>query len=156
LLIAAADFADDKMTRHIRGKFAGPKANTGTVTHDVENGKNVLMVSEDFTGSGQAGSALAGYRLQRQRLLAPTFPHQRRRGESQDHAAELIPRPFLLKRKGENSMCCTGSLVASDHDVFHALIISCAFSRIVRFCSIRYVRSIRLQKSFCFISLLMD
>ena len=29
-------------------KFEGPKANTGTVTHTVENGKSVLRVSADF------------------------------------------------------------------------------------------------------------
>ena len=29
-------------------KFAGPKANTGTVTHTVENGKGILRVSADF------------------------------------------------------------------------------------------------------------
>lgn len=49
LLVAAiSSFAGDKMMSHTSGKFAGPKANTGTVTHSVENGKNVLMVSEDF------------------------------------------------------------------------------------------------------------
>ena len=29
-------------------KFEGPKANTGTVTHTVENGKGILRVSADF------------------------------------------------------------------------------------------------------------
>jgi hypothetical protein len=29
-------------------KFEGPKANTGTVTHSVENGKSILRVSADF------------------------------------------------------------------------------------------------------------
>jgi hypothetical protein len=29
-------------------KFEGPKANTGTVTYSVENGKNILRVSADF------------------------------------------------------------------------------------------------------------
>lgn len=29
-------------------KFQGPKANTGTVTYSVENGKNILRVSADF------------------------------------------------------------------------------------------------------------
>ena len=42
-------FASDKMGSHTSGKFAGPKANTGTVTHSVENGKNILAVSADFT-----------------------------------------------------------------------------------------------------------
>jgi len=29
-------------------KFEGPKANSGTVTHTVENGKSILRVSADF------------------------------------------------------------------------------------------------------------
>lgn len=29
-------------------KFEGPKANTGTVTHTVENGQSILRVSADF------------------------------------------------------------------------------------------------------------
>ena len=29
-------------------KFEGPKANTGTVTHTVENGKSILRVSANF------------------------------------------------------------------------------------------------------------
>lgn len=33
---------------HTSSKFAGPKANTGTVTHTVENGKSILRVSADF------------------------------------------------------------------------------------------------------------
>ncbi len=33
---------------HTSSKFAGPKANTGTVTHSVENGKSILRVSADF------------------------------------------------------------------------------------------------------------
>lgn len=48
LLAAVNVFAGDKMMKHTSGKFTGPKANTGTVTHLVENGKNVLMVSDDF------------------------------------------------------------------------------------------------------------
>jgi hypothetical protein len=48
LLAAMNVFAGDKMTKHTSGKFAGPKANTGTVTHFVANGKNVLEVSVDF------------------------------------------------------------------------------------------------------------
>jgi hypothetical protein len=42
--------------RHVRGgveahtsmKFTGAKANTGTVTHSVMNGRNVLTLSADF------------------------------------------------------------------------------------------------------------
>jgi hypothetical protein len=33
---------------HTSMKFAGAKANTGTVTHSVVNGKNVLTLSNDF------------------------------------------------------------------------------------------------------------
>jgi len=33
---------------HTSGQFQGPKANTGTVTHTVENGKSILRVSADF------------------------------------------------------------------------------------------------------------
>ncbi|MFN0105628.1 MAG: hypothetical protein ACKV2U_26525 [Bryobacteraceae bacterium] len=33
---------------HMSGKFAGPKANTGTVSHSTENGKSILRVSADF------------------------------------------------------------------------------------------------------------
>jgi hypothetical protein len=33
---------------HTSGQFQGPKANTGTVTHSVENGKSILRVSNDF------------------------------------------------------------------------------------------------------------
>ena len=33
---------------HTSVKFAGSKANTGTVTHSVVNGKNVLTLSADF------------------------------------------------------------------------------------------------------------
>lgn len=33
---------------HVSQKFAGAKANTGTVTHTLTNGKNVLTLSADF------------------------------------------------------------------------------------------------------------
>lgn len=33
---------------HTSAKFEGAKANTGTVTHSVANGKNVLTLSADF------------------------------------------------------------------------------------------------------------
>jgi hypothetical protein len=33
---------------HTSAKFEGAKANTGTVTHTVENGKSILRVSADF------------------------------------------------------------------------------------------------------------
>jgi len=33
---------------HTSSKFEGPKANTGTVMHSIENGKSILRVSADF------------------------------------------------------------------------------------------------------------
>ena len=33
---------------HTSGQFQGPKANTGTVSHSIENGKSILRVSSDF------------------------------------------------------------------------------------------------------------
>ena len=33
---------------HTSSKFEGAKANKGTVTHTVQNGKNVLTLSDDF------------------------------------------------------------------------------------------------------------
>jgi len=47
LLVTANSFAA-KMEMHTSSKFEGPKANTGTVTHYVENGKSMLKVSDDF------------------------------------------------------------------------------------------------------------
>jgi len=49
LLAATSVFADDM---HTSSKFAGPKANTGTVTHSVVDGKNVLTLSDDFKVPG--------------------------------------------------------------------------------------------------------
>ena len=37
-----------RMDEHTSSQFQGPKANTGTVTHYVENGKSMLRVSADF------------------------------------------------------------------------------------------------------------
>src|SRR5436305_9428610 len=37
-----------KMDVHTSSQFQGPKANTGTVSHSVENGKSMLRVSDDF------------------------------------------------------------------------------------------------------------
>jgi hypothetical protein len=45
LLAATSAFAD---STHTSSKFAGPKANTGTVTHSVVDGKNILTLSDDF------------------------------------------------------------------------------------------------------------
>jgi len=44
-LLAANAFADES---HTSTKFQGPKANTGTVSHTVKDGKNVLTLSDDF------------------------------------------------------------------------------------------------------------
>ena len=46
-LLVTATFAA-KMETHTSSKFEGPKANTGTVSHWVENGKSMLKVSDDF------------------------------------------------------------------------------------------------------------
>jgi hypothetical protein len=48
-LLAASAFADDT---HTSRKFQGPKANTGTVTHAVRDGKNILTLSDDFKVPG--------------------------------------------------------------------------------------------------------
>jgi len=50
LLLLTASFAAavDRSAQHTSNMFAGPKANTGTVTHLYENGKSILRVSEDF------------------------------------------------------------------------------------------------------------
>jgi len=37
-----------KMEMHTSSQFQGAKANTGTVSHFVENGKSMLKVSDDF------------------------------------------------------------------------------------------------------------
>jgi hypothetical protein len=47
LACASASFAQGNRS-HMSSKFEGPKANTGTVTHTVENGKSILRVSADF------------------------------------------------------------------------------------------------------------
>ena len=47
LLVTVNSFAA-KMNMHTSSQFQGPKANTGTVTHYVENGKAMLKVSDDF------------------------------------------------------------------------------------------------------------
>jgi hypothetical protein len=47
LLVTVNSFAA-KMDVHTSSQFQGPKANTGTVTHYVENGKSMLRVSDDF------------------------------------------------------------------------------------------------------------
>ena len=37
-----------KVESQTSGPFQGPKANTGTVSHSIENGKSILRVSADF------------------------------------------------------------------------------------------------------------
>jgi hypothetical protein len=46
LVTASVSFAASGT--HMSSKFEGPKANTGTVTHSIENGKSILRVSADF------------------------------------------------------------------------------------------------------------
>jgi hypothetical protein len=48
-LLLANAFADET---HTSTKFQGAKANTGTVTHSVVDGKNVLTLSADFKVPG--------------------------------------------------------------------------------------------------------
>src|SRR5215468_3255402 len=48
-LLAANTLADES---HTSTKFQGPKANTGTVTHTVKDGKNILTLSDDFKVPG--------------------------------------------------------------------------------------------------------
>ena len=43
--VAGQVFADET---HVSSKFQGAKANTGTVTHTVKDGKNILTLSDDF------------------------------------------------------------------------------------------------------------
>src|SRR5437870_10550701 len=45
LLVATSAWAADT---HTSTKFEGAKANKGTVTHAVQNGKNILTLSDDF------------------------------------------------------------------------------------------------------------
>ena len=48
-LVTGTAFADET---HTSTKFQGPKANTGTVTHAVRDGKNILTLSDDFKVPG--------------------------------------------------------------------------------------------------------
>jgi hypothetical protein len=47
-LTAGAALAEHNAEHHKSSMFAGPKANTGTVSHLRENGKSILRVSTDF------------------------------------------------------------------------------------------------------------
>ena len=48
MIVASVTIAAAGGGSHTSAKFEGPKANTGTVTHTVENGKSILRVSADF------------------------------------------------------------------------------------------------------------
>lgn len=47
LLVSGLAFAADQ-SRHTSGMFAGPKANTGTVSHFYEGNQSMLRVSDGF------------------------------------------------------------------------------------------------------------
>lgn len=48
LVTTGVSFAAKNAGPQTSSKFEGSKANTGTVTHTVENGKSILRVSADF------------------------------------------------------------------------------------------------------------
>src|SRR5947209_11240499 len=48
LCAASVSFAAKSGETHTSSMFQGPKANTGTVSHSIENGKSILRVSADF------------------------------------------------------------------------------------------------------------
>jgi hypothetical protein len=48
LCAASVSFAAKSGETHTSSMFQGPKANTGTVMHSIENGKSILRVSADF------------------------------------------------------------------------------------------------------------
>jgi len=48
LCTASVSFAANLGDVHTSARFQGPKANTGTVMHSVENGRSILRVSADF------------------------------------------------------------------------------------------------------------
>src|SRR5262245_50325314 len=47
-LLATVNSFAAKIDAHISSQFQGPKANTGTVSHYIENGKSMLKISDDF------------------------------------------------------------------------------------------------------------
>ncbi len=47
-LLAVSAVWAASMDTHTSSMFQGPKANTGTVSHSIENGKSILRVSSDF------------------------------------------------------------------------------------------------------------
>jgi hypothetical protein len=48
MFAATVTFAAKSGDMHTTSMFQGPKANTGTAVHSVENGKSILRVSADF------------------------------------------------------------------------------------------------------------
>jgi hypothetical protein len=46
--VSATQASSHDSMAHISSKFAGPKANKGTVTHSEKEGKNILTLSDDF------------------------------------------------------------------------------------------------------------
>jgi hypothetical protein len=47
-LLVTANSMAAKLETHTTARFTGPKANTGTAIHFVENGKSMLKVSDEF------------------------------------------------------------------------------------------------------------
>ena len=47
-LLVTANSMAAKLETHTTAKFIGPRANTGTAIHVVENGTSMLKVSDDF------------------------------------------------------------------------------------------------------------
>jgi hypothetical protein len=47
-LLAVSAVWAASMDTHTSSMFQGPKANTGAVSHSIENGKSILRVSSDF------------------------------------------------------------------------------------------------------------
>jgi hypothetical protein len=47
-LLVTANSMAAKLETHTTARFTGPKANTGTAIHVVENGKSMLKVSSEF------------------------------------------------------------------------------------------------------------
>jgi hypothetical protein len=48
MFAASVTFAAKSGDMHTTSMFQGPKANTGTAVHSVENGKRIVGVSADF------------------------------------------------------------------------------------------------------------
>src|SRR6185369_11420024 len=48
LMMMTTLFTISAFAQHTSNQFQGPKANKGTVSHSVRNGKSVLTLSDDF------------------------------------------------------------------------------------------------------------